>query len=757
MKRSSFTFALLLVPVLLMAAGPMRPAHDPLITGQENFPGPAALQPHAGEPPAGDDTDLGDTTTVGTTWCDVVSHGSVGRQIALHSSGYLHLVWTNSLDFNEVNRHVFYNYIDPYGLQGFPGSGYPVESSMRAGFPTMDVLSGGQAIVAFHQANQSGANPSSAVAVDLFPHSAAFVPYDAPVIPTHVLWPKLQVSQSQRVHVAGAAEHAYAGDPFVQFYSSGVYNTGTYTFTWDPSWSFVDSSMTQALEVAASSSSDRLAVGWTRPLNGFWPGVNNRNNDVWILIDEDGLNPNFDLAFNLTGFLPPDPAFLPDTLLANMDTLRAVSDLSLFFDQNNWLHAAFTTRAYYALQNTVHPHASIIWHWSEQYPDEFRMIHNAFDTWSSSTLCGFNDVKAQRPSLGQDPATGYLYCAYQVYDTDPQHLSFDGWPSGEVYISVSTDGGLNWSEGINVTETVTPHMAPPGQCWSEVGPSMAKVVNGNCHLTYVLDKNAGTTVYPPPGGSTLNPVKYHKVPVSLIPATPLVPQTVPFHVEQTTAVGVDLVPFTQPIQIPAGGGYFEYYLFLTNSDSDPHTVDLWTQAVLPGGALTPALLGPAEVALPANASMGWYRRQSVPAHAPAGDYIYQGCVGGYPVEWTQDSFPFSKSAQGEGGLWIGDWANEGDAFDAPRTSIPQAFTLLGAHPNPFNPATTISFTLPHADRVSLTAFDLQGRAVATLVDGALEAGTHRVTFDGAGLPSGVYLYRLQAGGRQASGKMALVK
>ena len=57
----------------------------------------------------------------------------------------------------------------------------------------------------------------------------------------------------------------------------------------------------------------------------------------------------------------------------------------------------------------------------------------------------------------------------------------------------------------------------------------------------------------------------------------------------------------------------------------------------------------------------------------------------------------------------------------------------------------------------LRVYDMLGRAVATLVDGAMVAGTHTISFDGSGLASGVYLYRLESEGVQISHKMVLMK
>ena len=89
--------------------------------------------------------------------------------------------------------------------------------------------------------------------------------------------------------------------------------------------------------------------------------------------------------------------------------------------------------------------------------------------------------------------------------------------------------------------------------------------------------------------------------------------------------------------------------------------------------------------------------------------------------------------------------------------IPTAFALAPNYPNPFNPATTIEFALPEAVSVSLRVYDVTGREVARLVDGAMVAGTHRVAFDASRLPSGVYLYRLQAGSFTQVHRMTLMK
>jgi hypothetical protein len=78
-------------------------------------------------------------------------------------------------------------------------------------------------------------------------------------------------------------------------------------------------------------------------------------------------------------------------------------------------------------------------------------------------------------------------------------------------------------------------------------------------------------------------------------------------------------------------------------------------------------------------------------------------------------------------------------------SLPKDFVLDNNYPNPFNPSTTISFSLPSRLFVTMKIFDIMGREVATLVNEELPAGTYSRTWNAGTMPSGAYFYRLQAG------------
>ena len=88
---------------------------------------------------------------------------------------------------------------------------------------------------------------------------------------------------------------------------------------------------------------------------------------------------------------------------------------------------------------------------------------------------------------------------------------------------------------------------------------------------------------------------------------------------------------------------------------------------------------------------------------------------------------------------------------------PDRFGLLQNYPNPFNPSTAIGYEIPERAHVCLTIYTVMGEEVATLVDGVRGAGYGTAQFNAAGLASGVYFYRLRAGGRSATKMMLLTR
>ena len=126
-------------------------------------------------------------------------------------------------------------------------------------------------------------------------------------------------------------------------------------------------------------------------------------------------------------------------------------------------------------------------------------------------------------------------------------------------------------------------------------------------------------------------------------------------------------------------------------------------------------------------------------------------------------------------LWMSPYADAGDEyfFDdimleelLPRPSLatgvvselpPPSFALGQNFPNPFNPETSIPFSLESRQHVRLAIYDVLGREIARPVDGLREAGSHAVRFMAMGMASGVYIYRLETPGQVLTRKMVLLK
>jgi photosystem II stability/assembly factor-like uncharacterized protein len=122
-----------------------------------------------------------------------------------------------------------------------------------------------------------------------------------------------------------------------------------------------------------------------------------------------------------------------------------------------------------------------------------------------------------------------------------------------------------------------------------------------------------------------------------------------------------------------------------------------------------------------------------------------------------DSSGFAYAGtQGEGGVYR---SLQPTILSVPQTDrvIPGRFALETNYPNPFNPSTTISYSLPHSENVTLKVYDMLGREVAALVDGRKEAGNHSVSWQADNFASGVYFYQLRSGGFVQVRKLLLLR
>jgi len=141
---------------------------------------------------------------------------------------------------------------------------------------------------------------------------------------------------------------------------------------------------------------------------------------------------------------------------------------------------------------------------------------------------------------------------------------------------------------------------------------------------------------------------------------------------------------------------------------------------------------------------------------------------------TESSWQFKTEvlASGFGLVWYVAGANQptslyGCIIDGKRygalvsvkseENIPLNTTLSQNYPNPFNPTTKIEYLLPQASYVTIKLYDLLGREIKVLTQNQHQPGNYELTFDGSGLSSGTYIYRITAGDFTESKKLLLLK
>jgi len=110
---------------------------------------------------------------------------------------------------------------------------------------------------------------------------------------------------------------------------------------------------------------------------------------------------------------------------------------------------------------------------------------------------------------------------------------------------------------------------------------------------------------------------------------------------------------------------------------------------------------------------------------------------------------------GDGYVWMLE-AETGTGIEDKDYS-PEGYALGQNYPNPFNPVTTIEYNIPKESIVQISVFNLLGEEVAKLVNEFKQAGRYSVSFNAADLPSGIYLYRIQADNYSQTKKLSLVK
>jgi hypothetical protein len=583
----------------------------PLFTGDETISVPNSIPispPHL-YPPSTDDY-IGEVDTVGTTWWDMQHIGTAGRMICVDDSDWIHVCWTNSLNSGAIIRHIYYNLNMGTGWAMNGNVGVAVENQYRGGYCCLDVDSAGYPYVIFHGMEQQGQPSHIYIAKDYIPGAGAFYITNLPFPPVMdgLVFPNMSIDQHNRIHVIAHETEHLAGDRFRIFYCQA-----TYAWWYEVAWTMVS-----ATDINTSRVSDRVALTYHAIRPSIEGDITQYNNDVYLIVSEDGITWDFRHPYNITNFIPPDTSFLPDTLAADKDTLRAYTDASVLFDRNDNIHVAFTVIYLDEIGGYISVNNSQIWHWSEA-TGYFSLVANGWFDGDHRLVnsCGAWQRYVQRPCLAEDETTGDLFITYQQYD--PFAVAANGYPQGEIIVSRSTSGGTYWSVGTNVSNTGV-DSAEAGECWSERDITCNELmVNDTLHLLYVLDRDAGSVEWSE-GTSTQNPVQYQAVPINQIPAIPLMP-VYPLHCDSTGMPPSSAVELIDNMKVPStfhlSQNYPNPFNSVTIIDFDINQIDHLTLKVY-------NILGQ-EVAtlVNGNLSTGTYRVPFDASNLSSGIYFYR--------------------------------------------------------------------------------------------------------------------------------------
>ena len=340
------------------------------------------------------------------------------------------------------------------------------------------------------------------------------------------------------------------------------------------------------------------------------------------------------------------------------------------------------------------------------------------------------------------------------------------YPGGDAYVSQdgNPSSAVDYDADVPFTATFE-----PGSSWVAISPASGSVTSGTSaplDVTFDATGLADGTYTADLVITTNDPENPSvTVPLTLTVGAP----TMAYDLEATA---------TSPLTV-APGGEVSFSYTVTNTTDAPYTGDLYYVAEKPNG--TPVRKGRIRSGtLPGGVSVSGTFTQQVPSNAPADTYTYRLVFGAYSdVTEDEEVFLSSRSlrrrprasardgteAGADASAWAvvaaSEWTLTGEAASRGAAlaaeALPEAVALLAPYPNPARGRATLTVELPAATEVRLAVYDGLGREVAVLAEGPLAAGAHVVAFDGSGLPSGVYLVRLTAGGVVATHRLTLLR
>ncbi len=491
---------------------------------------------------------IGESFQAGDTYYDYQSNGTVGKMIALDTDGGIHVTWMDlyNTDIANGNRHQKYNYfVDDEWMDN---DGVQIDVGNRGGYGAIALTEEEiqRAMAFYHMQTNDGL--VSYCGIDIEQGIGAFISAALPSYPTNATgWAQgVQSPDNGMIHVV--MNRSDAG--MISYTQGYIDRNGEPVFEEDFPLE-VSETHVNSYRIARSPHSDRVAITWqmTRtaiPAPEGWDGflAYQMNNDIYMVVSDDGEDWDFDNPINVTSCISPNldieyPYDEDGNLIENADlgfygdTLRPFSTHDVIFDDEDNIHVVFDARGLWEnplaigedlLWDGLTIDASFLFHWSEE-TDEVtpvadgwfsqRVYHEEIpDSLIITPKPGAWKSNVCNPSLAYDEETGDLYCVFNYFPHgDYANPNMDGGRNnGDVAITVSEDNGETWYYPTPVVVTTT-ILAEPGEAECELFPTMAERIDDNLHILYEVDTSPGFAVQEAANGAetTLCTFMYQRI------------------------------------------------------------------------------------------------------------------------------------------------------------------------------------------------------------------------------------------------------
>ncbi len=464
-----------------------------------------------------DDPASGERFVVGMTWYDGQSNCNTGRMITTDENGSIHIVWMNGMEPDpRGERHVYYNYLVNDEPQ-FDG-GCQIDNAVQAGYVNVDYNPETGVVPVFHSTDEQNLLQSF-LATDNEPGAGEFNTTGIPNGDESVFaWPQVAIDRNGKAHILSSE---YGSDePFDDLaYRNGELND-------EGEWEFDELEVIAQIAspsyiIASSQISDKVAVTYLSPIYSVdeWDIYRGRirsrmNNDLFVVESQNGENFNWDNPVNITHFLRPNPDVNPESPLYQGDTLRCYSFVDACYDSDDNLHVIFSTVGLWEPMGEEGEFAgntmqNLLWYWNRDSGEIHLLMNGWFEPGSNLSPWQSN---LSYPSISATE-DGKLYCVFTAFPPEGDR-ALNGFINGEIYATVSVNGGRNWATPTNLTNTHTPH-SRSGEGRSESWCSLAGDIADNLHLSYILDLDPGSIPHGD-GRPTNNPMIYHRVPRDVV-------------------------------------------------------------------------------------------------------------------------------------------------------------------------------------------------------------------------------------------------